>query len=346
MMKNAEVLGDKCEISVIIPNWNGIDFLPACLASLEKQTFTNNEIIIIDNGSKDNSVDFVKREYPLIEVIELPQNIGFAAACNLGIKKAKGRYIATLNNDTEVVTQWLEFLLKTAVKDEKIGMVASKILLNPETREIDSVGMLFYPDGIGRQRGRGEIDKGQFDKEEEILFPSACAALYKMEMFEDTGLFDEDFFAYCEDTDIGLRGRLSGWKAVLAPGAVVYHKYSTTSGKYSLFKAMLVERNRIWVVIKNLPWKWVITMPYYMIVRYFVQIYGIFSSKGSTARLKETQSTKEIISAVFKAYITALKGLPLMLRKRRAIKRKISNREFISLIKRYKISVKELILRD
>lgn len=335
-----------CRISVIIPNLNGIDFLPGCLSALEKQTFKDCEIIIVDNGSKDDSVNFIRKNYPWVKNIELSQNIGFAAACNLGIQMAKGRHVAILNNDTEVVPQWLESLSCAAERDERIGMVASKILLSLETREIDSVGMLLYPDGIGRQRGRGEIDRGQFDQEEEIFYPSACAALYRMEMLKEIGFFDEDFFAYCEDTDIGLRGRLAGWKAILAPKAVVYHKYSVTGGKYSPFKAEHIERNRIWVVIKNLPLTWILRMPYYTLLRYTIQLYGMLTSKGSTSKLRESQSIKDILFMGIRAYISSLKGLPLMLRKRKTIERKIKNKEFISMLKRYKISAAELILKD
>ena len=242
--------------------------------------------------------------------------------------------------------QWIESLFNAAEKDKLVGMVASKILLNLEPPIIDSVGMLIYPDGIGRQRGRLEIDTGQFDRYEEILFPSACAALYKKEMLQEIGLFDEDFFAYCEDTDIGLRGRLAGWKAVFAPKAIVYHKYSSTGGKYSAFKAMHVERNRIWVALKNFPLTWILRLPYYSLKRYVVQLYGILASRGSTARFKETYSTTDIILTMMKAYLAALSGVQLMLKKRKKRMRKISNREFSTILAKYRISVRELILRD
>jgi GT2 family glycosyltransferase len=335
-----------CDISVIIPNWDGIIHLRDCLSSLQKQTFRNFEVIVVDNGSKDDSVNFIKREYPWIKLIELSKNIGFSAACNLGIKAAKGRYIATLNNDTEVIPQWLGHLLKAAEKNEKIGMVASKILLSFETHEIDSVGMLIYPDGIGRQRGRGEIDNGQFDEDDEILLPSACAALYKMKMLEEIGLFDEDFFAYCEDTDIGLRGRLAGWKAVLAPEAVVYHKYSETGGKYSLFKALHVERNRIWVAVKNFPFIWLCKLPFYTFMRYLTQLYGVLMNKGSSARYKENLSMRDILISIIKANYYAIKKLPIMLQKRKTIRTIKTKKEFITILKKNNITLTELILKD
>jgi GT2 family glycosyltransferase len=345
-MKLNEGFPNQYPVSVVIPNWNGMHCLPACLSSLKKQSLRDFEIIVVDNGSSDNSVHFITNEYPSVKLIKLPVNSGFAAACNLGIRNAYGKYVAVLNNDTEVMPEWLESLISAASRDEKIGMVASKILLDLETREIDSAGMLIYPDGIGKQRGRWEIDNGQFDQEQEVLFPSACAALYDMGMLHEIGLFDEEFFAYCEDTDIGLRGRLAGWKAVFAPKAVVYHKYSVTSGRYSSFKAFQIERNRIWVGIKNFPLTWVLMMPYNTMKRYFFQLFGIFLSKGSASRFKQSHSSIDIIATIIKSYISALKGLPLMLRKRKTVRRTMTSREFSKILKQYRIGTSKLTLSD
>lgn len=336
----------KPTISVVIPNLNGARYLQSCLSSLERQVFKDFEVIVVDNGSSDDSVSLIKKEFLWVKLKELPENIGFAAACNIGIKASGGKYVALLNNDTEVAPQWLEGLQAVIEKDEKIGMVASKILLSFETREIDSVGMLIYPDGIGRQRGRGEVDRGQFDHEEEVLFPSACAGLYKREMIEDIGLFDENFFAYGEDTDLGLRAGHGGWRAILAPGAEVYHKYSGTGGKYSSFKAFHVERNRIWVAVKDFPLAWLLGMPFYTLLRYAVQGYGSLTGRGVSARFKETLSLPDMALTIMRAYISSFKGLPLMLKKRREIKRRIDNKEFIAKLRRHQISVSELVLKD
>lgn len=333
-------------ISVVIPNLNGMKFLPECLSSLREQTFGDFEIIVVDNGSTDGSAEFITREFPQVKIIALKENRGFAGGCNIGIGASSGKYIALLNNDTEVEPQWLEALHEAAEKDARIGMVASKILLDRATREIDSVGMLLYPDGIGRQRGRGEIDRGQYDREEEVLFPSGCAALYRREMLAEIGLFDEDFFAYCEDTDLGLRGRRAGWRAVLAPKAVVYHKYSGSAGKYSALKARLVERNRVWVAVKNFPLPLLLAVPWHTLMRYLFQVYGILAARGSAARFKKEHSAKDAAGAVVKAYTEALKGLPAMLKKRQGIKRTLSAAEFSRLLKRYRIPLAELTLTD
>jgi GT2 family glycosyltransferase len=331
---------------VVIPNWNGARYLEACLPALHRQSIDDAEIIVVDNGSEDDSVHLIRSAFPSVRLIELPENMGFAAACNRGIQAARGRYVALLNNDTEAEPGWLEALYEAAVRDETIGMVASKILLSLETREIDSVGMLVYGDGIGRQRARGRIDDGSFDKVEEILYPSACAALYKKEMFDDIGLFDEDFFLYCEDTDLGLRAQRAGWKAVFAPKAVVLHKYSMSGGGYSLFKAMHVERNRMWVGIKNFPFSWIVRMPFHTLRRYFFQACSMVSSKGSTARLKERHSIIAIMRAGAGAYVSAFAKLPSMLRKRREIRQMGADGELAAIMRKHCISARELIMHD
>lgn len=333
-------------VSVVVPNWNGMAYLPECLSSLRKQTFERFEVIVVDNGSEDGSVEFIKEAHAWVRLIALSENRGFAAACNEGIRAASGKYIALLNNDTVVMPRWIEALRNAVERDGKVGMAASKILLDPETREIDSVGMLIYPDGLARQRGRGEIDRGQFDDSREILFPSGCAAMYRMEMLHEIGLFDEEFFAYCEDADLGLRGRRAGWEAVLAPDSIVWHRYSGTSGKYSSFKAMHVERNRIWVAVKNFPLSWLLMIPFAALLRYLFQLYGGITGSGSTARFREAHSIKNIFFIVIEAHISALKKLPLMLKKRMAIKRVVPEMEFVRLMKRFKISARELALKD
>jgi GT2 family glycosyltransferase len=192
------------------------------------------------------------------------ENLGFAAGNNQGIKKASGEYILTLNNDTVLGKGFFGALAAVAERSsEDTGMWAVKILSFDEQVVIDSVGgLLIYPDGLARGKGRLEIDTGQYDQSGAAFIPSACAGLYRRAMLEEVGLFDEDFFAYCEDTDLGLRARLAGWNTVSVPGAVVYHHYSGTGGRYTPFKAYLVERNRIWVALKNFHLRFLLHLPF------------------------------------------------------------------------------------
>ncbi len=334
-------------VSVVIVNWNGLRFLEDCLSSLFKQSYQAFEVIMIDNGSTDGSVEFIRSNFPRTVIIENKENLGFAAANNQGIRAARGKYIATLNNDTKLDNNWLSSLVNLAESSEScVGMWAPKILSMKEPTKIDSVGgLLIYKDGIARGRGREKEDKGQFDKVEEILFPSACSALYRKDMLDEVGYFDEDFFAYCEDTDLGLRGRLAGWKALSAPNAIVYHHYSGSTGRYSEMKAFLVERNHLWLVLKIFPLSMWVLIPFYSLLRWTVQLTHIIRGKGATAQFVRDVSPAKIAFALLNAYISAIKGLPLILEKRRGIQKKrvVTNREVKNWFKKYRLSATEVV---
>ena len=335
-------------ISIIIVNLNGEEYLGDCLRSLDAQSFREFEVIVVDNGSTDGSLSLIRNKFPWVRLIDLEENMGFSRGNNLGIVKADTKYIATLNNDTIADSGWLEALYQAAEMDSTIGMVASKILLGKDGRTIDSVGMLVYPDGMSRQQGRGETDQHQFDGIKDILFPSACAALYRCEMLQRIGYFDEDFFSYCEDTDLGLRARLAGWKAVLAPLAEIRHLYSQTGGPYSSFKAYHVERNRMWVLLKDLPLSYIVMFPLYSLWRYLVQAYSLLTGKGNVARFAESAGRSGLMMVVLRAYVDALSRLPKMLAKRRDIwsRKLLSVTEYKRLLRKHHISAQELILRD
>ena len=179
----------------------------------------------------------------------------------------------------------------------------------------------------------------------EILFPSACAALYKRAMIDEVGFFDDDFFAYCEDTDLGLRGRIAGWGAILAPQAVVYHKYSGTGGAFSSFKLFLVERNHYWVVLKNFPLPLLLAVPFYTLARYSVQARSIFASRGSGREFLASGSRGALLGAVLKGTVYALGSGPRMFRKRRRImrSRKISGFALARLMLRHQLTFRELL---
>ena len=339
----------KPAVSVVVPNLNGKDLLRDCLASLAAQTFRDFEVIVVDNGSTDGSAGMVKTDFAWVAaVVENRGNLGFARASNQGIALARGVYVALLNNDTEAHPEWLAHLVRAAEATPDAGMFAAKTLAFDRRDVIDTAGHLMYPDGLNRGRGRLETDRGQYDDKPDVFFPSGAAALYRKQMLDEIGPFDEHHFAYGDDTDIGLRGRLAGWKCVFVPRAVVYHKYSMTTGEYSPAKAFLVERNRIWIVWKYFPAKRVLAAPFYTLVRYVYQAYGAASGKGAAGRARERHSAWALAGAVLRAYLSAFAGLPRVLGERRRLARlrRVSSAEIDRWFRDYRMSAREIALKD
>ena len=334
-------------ISVVILNWNGIKVLEQCLSSLKGQTYVPLEIIVVDNASTDGSVDVVREEFPNVRLIVNERNLGFGGGNNIGIRAATGRYIMMLNNDTRLDPRCIEELKRAIEKGDRFGACASKILLEYEDDLIDAAGIVVCPDGLSI--GRGRLEKGdRYNEETEVFFASDCACLYRREMLEDIGFYDEDFFAYADETDMGWRAHLAGWRCIYNPKAVVYHFHSASSGTYSSFKAFLVERNRIWVAVKSFPLSLLLFGQWYTFWRYLLQAYGAFTGKGAAGRFTSDFSKMELVRVLVKVYLSLWEQFPLMLKKRREIqgKKRISNREVYQLIKRFGISAKEIALRE
>jgi len=337
-------------VSFIIVNLNGEPFLFKNLTSIFSQkTKYPFEVILVDNASTDSSLEIVGKQFPGIMVIKNNKNLGFARGNNQGIEIARGKYILTLNNDTELKDGFLEGIVGRAeASSGEVGMWAPKILSSEDKGLIDSAGgLLIYGNGLAKGRGRLEKDSGQYDGVEKIFIPSACAALYRADMLERVGGFDSDFFAYCEDTDLGLRARLAGWQTVYVPDAVVYHFYSGTSGRYTPFKAYLAERNHLWVALKNFPLSMLLAAPFYELWRYLVEVYGMAANKGAGARFRDNGSALSLISIVCKAYWETLKALPEILAKRRAIQkqRAVGGGEIKGWFREFGIKAATLVLR-
>jgi GT2 family glycosyltransferase len=285
--------------------------------------------------------------FPDVKLIINEKNLGFGGGNNVGILAAKGRYIMMLNNDTRLDPQCIEELKRSIEKDAHYGACASKILLEYEDDLIDAAGIVICPDGLSI--GRGRLEKGdRYDEEVEVFFASDCACLYRKEMLEDIGLYDEDFFAYADETDMGWRAQLAGWKCIYNPKAVVYHFHSASSGTYSPFKAYLVERNRIWVALKSFPIPLLVLGQFYTFWRYLLQAYGAFAGKGAAGRFTSDFSKIDLVKILIKVYLSLWKQFPLMLRKRRVIqkKKRITNRTIFWLLSQYGISAKEIALRE
>jgi len=330
-------------ISVIILNWNGREYLCSCVDSVKEQTYPNIEIILVDNASTDHSLEALPPISNPLRIIVNPRNLGYGGGNNRGIQEARGRYIFVVNSDTEIKPDCVAHLWKGIEADPCTGVTTPKILLYHQRDRIDAAGLSVYPDGLSIGRGRLEPHE-RYDRMEEVFFGSGCASLFRKEMLEQIGLFDEDFFAYAEDTDLGWRARLAGWKAFFVPEAVVYHHHSKALGAYSPRKAFLVERNRIWVAWKNFPLSLLCLWPFYTALRYFYQGIGVLTRKGASGRFAREFSPSLLIFIAGKASWEALKGLPNVLKKRKVIqkKKKISNGAIYVLLKKYGIKARKI----
>lgn len=332
-------------ISVIIVNWNGKAFLPDCLDSLSQQSCDDFETIVVDNGSCDGSIELLQEFYTWVRLVSLADNTGFAGGNNAGLAVAQGKYIVTLNNDTRVDRFWLSELITPVEENPEIGMVASRICNWDEPDQIDSLGVAICHDGMSRgsrrRRSYSELSVGRF---EDILLPSACAALYRRKMIDEIGFFDDDFFAYCEDTDLGLRGRVAGWGAVLARDAIVFHRYSRSGGEFSPFKLYLVERNHFWVALKSFPVAMFMELPFWTMIRYFAQARLVLGGRGAGAQFLSS-STSALVKALLRGVFDALYGLPRLFGKRRSVMatRRLTGREMRQLLNTHKLSFMELL---
>jgi GT2 family glycosyltransferase len=218
-------------VSVVVPNWNGSSYLPACLESLRRQAYRERDVILVDNGSSDDSVQLVRRRFPETRIVCLPENLGFARAVNAGIEAATGEYVAFLNNDAEAAPGWLEELVACMERHPAAAAVSSKMLQRQDPRLLDDAGDMMTRYLRAYPRGRGEEDSGQYDEEMEVFAASGGASLWRAKVVRELGLFDEDLFAYYEDVDLSFRARLAGYECWYAPRAVVLHEGGASSAE-------------------------------------------------------------------------------------------------------------------
>ncbi|RDU22143.1 glycosyltransferase family 2 protein [Anaerosacchariphilus polymeriproducens] len=242
------------EVSIIIPNYNGIEYIENCLRSLKIQVnLSDLEIIVVDNGSTDGSNDLVRRKFPEISMVQLRENFGFCKAVNMGIKAAKAPYVILLNNDTQVHEYFVKELLDGIKRYPKAFSCASLMLNYNNRAVVDDAGDFYCAFGWAYARGKGR-NSSEYLKEGKIFASCAGAAIYRKEVFDMIGYFDEDHFAYLEDIDIGYRARIYGYENYYIPTAKVYHVGSGTSGsRYNEFKVKNSSRNNIYLIYKNMP---------------------------------------------------------------------------------------------
>lgn len=335
--------------SAVVLNYDGGEDVLSAVESLLAQDLPGLEVLVVDNGSRDGSAEALEARFGgRIRVIRNGRNLGFGAGNNVGLRAARGRYLILLNCDAVAAPSFARELVDAAERDPRVGMVAAKVLEHGRPGVIDTVGHLMYPDGLNRGRGRLEQDHGQYDGLTTALFPSGAAALYRREMLAEIGLFDEDFFLYGDDAELGLRGRVAGWECALSPRAVAYHRYSRSAGAYSTLKAFHVERNRVLVLLKLFPLRLVLLSPLHTAARLALQAWGALRGRGAAARLREQRSAPHLVAVTLRAWLSALRLAPRVLRRRWRARslRRLSSRELRALLAEHRLPLREVALKD
>jgi GT2 family glycosyltransferase len=245
-------------VAAVVPNWNGARWLGACLASLRAQERAFDELIVVDNGSTDGSADDLGAD---VRVIRLGENRGFAAAANAGLRATGADWVALVNSDVELAPDWLATMLAAAEPDD-VASVAGKMVSLADPSVLDDTGDFLRRDGVCEQRGRGHADDGRWDAPGEVFSACAGAALLRRATALAVGGFDERFFSYLEDVDLGLRLRLAGYRCAYAPGAVARHAGGGSSHQLERPVGAWVARNTLLLVAKAYPLRWAIPVLY------------------------------------------------------------------------------------
>jgi len=314
-------------VSIIVVNYNGRHFLGECFSSLENLDYPRDrfEVILVDNASIDGSVEYTREHFPWIRILQLDKNYGFCKPNNEGVKIATGEYVVLLNNDTVVAKEWLSELVKGVLADDKVICCVSKMLYYDRKDLINTAGGKITIIGGGFYRGYGDKDGPKYSKFEYTGFGCGAGVLVKRDFFQNIGGFDEDYFASCEEHDLGWKSWLYGYKVLYVPTAVMYHKESATFGTKSSFeptKVYLITRNRLYNLAKNFEARNVMKALFisfafnlYRSIKYMVQ--GNFASA----------------KAIAKAHVDFVRNLKKVLTKRKIAQknRKLSDRELYKL---------------
>lgn len=337
------------DVGVIIVNWNGKHFLEKCLPSIKTQTY-GCSVVVVDNGSTDGSQRYVEEQFPEFTLIKLPSNAGFARPNNLGIiellKNPEIQFIFTLNNDTELKPTCVEELVRCARSHQNVGAVQGKMLNAFERNQIDGSGMQIFWDMSALNRGHGETDHRQYDREEEIFGAVASASLYTRQALERVRdaqgqFFDEDYFAYHEDVDMAMRLRLLGFSSYYTPRSMLYHVHSGTGKQRSPFKSFYVHRNRYYCMIKDLPLLLLIPTLLLIPIRYMVLGTSLLRKKGAAADVSKKASGGGLIGIVLRAWKDVIRNFPRMWKKRGDIQeqRVVPLREVVSWFRHYRADI-------
>jgi GT2 family glycosyltransferase len=294
-------------VSVVIPTWNGREYLDVVLPSLRAQTHGDFQVVVVDNGSADGTAEHVRAAYPEVRVVELGSNQGFAAAVNRGIAAADGEHVAVVNNDLELDPRWLQCMVAALRDHPEAGSATGKMLFYDRRHVIDGAGDFTSWYAVSAPRGRGEADRGQYDQPEAVFSACGGAALYRRAALDAVGLFDEDFFAYAEDVDWGFRAQLAGWTCRYQPEAVAFHMGGATSARVPNLSRYLFFRNTLSMVAKNWPAPALARNAHRLVLFFLKSVMASIRGRWFVALLRATRD--------------AFAQMPRTLRKRRAVQR-------------------------
>lgn len=314
------------EMSVIVVNWNGKHFLEDCLSALRRQTFCDFETILVDNGSNDGSVEYVRNHFPELELVSLQENTGFTGANIAGYARAKGDLIVLLNNDTEVDSFWLEQIHQASSEYPEAGSFACKMMYFDERERVENCGFDIGVAGMIVDLGRDEMDGPDWAVPRKVFGGCGGAVAYRRRMLEDVGFLDPDFFIFFEDVDLSFRAQLRGYECIYLPQCIVYHRYRATTKKGPA--VFCSQRNIELVYLKNVPLALMLwSLPERLLYEIGAAIY--FTKSGSGQEF-------------WRGKIDVLRRLPSTLRKRREIqsKRTVSNSHLRKIMQTPAFSIK------
>jgi GT2 family glycosyltransferase len=295
-------------VTAVVLNYNGRELLEEMLPTLFEQRYENFDVVVVDDGSVDDSIRYLRESWPQVQVIVNSTNRGVAVSLNRGIEAARGEYVALLNNDLELDSGWLAALVNALEHHPRAAAATGKLLDFYRRDVFEAAGDLMRWSGMSDHHGQGNHDRLLYQEPAKIFSPCAGAALYRRSAFTDVGLFDEDFFAYLEDIDWGFRAQLAGYEILYEPTAVAYHKRGATTGRRAGYFKALQRRNTVLVVLKNYPAKAVLRHLPKIIAFQLVLLLASFRDGILHLHLREL--------------CKATRLLPGMLHKRREIQRK------------------------
>jgi hypothetical protein len=310
------------EISVIILNWNGKQFLEDCLCAMRRQTFQDFETILVDNGSTDRSVEYVRARFPEVKLLALPDNLGFTGGNIAGYAQARGNLIVLLNNDTEAHPNWLAEIHRANQAYPEAGSFASKMMYFHDRSRVENCGFDLGIAGATIDLGRDESDGPEWTQPRKVFGGCGGAVAYRRQMLKEIGFLDPDFFMTYEDADLSFRAQLRGYGCVYVPGAIVYHRYRATNRRTPSRQVFYSQRNIEFVYLKNMPLGLILrSAPQRLLYELGAAIY--FSKQGTGW-------------AFLRAKLNVLNCLPALLRKRREIqkRRTVTNPQITAVLRK------------